>query len=113
MKTTLTAITALTLVFLAAAPQAEARGHRSYRNTVYVSGHLSCGTPIYRERYVIRYDRWGNPVWASRPCRAPYRPVVRRAYRPVCPPVVRPVYVAPCPTPYARPGFSVQATWSN
>ncbi len=113
MKTTLTTIAAFALVFLGSTPQAEARGHRNPRTTVYVSGHLSCGTPTYRERYIVRYDRWENPVWASRPCRAPYRPVYRPAVRPIYVAPCPPPYIAPCPPPYVRPGFAVQATWSR
>ncbi|MES2476825.1 MAG: hypothetical protein V4640_13660 [Verrucomicrobiota bacterium] len=108
MKTTLTAIAAL--VFLGASPNAEAR---SYRTTVFVSSYLPCGTPVYRERYCSGMDRWGNPVWLTRPCRNSYRPAYRPVVRPICRPARRPVYVAPCPPPRVRPGFGFQATWSH
>jgi hypothetical protein len=88
MKAILTtlAITALTL--LGAAPQAEARQHHSSR--IYISGYLSCGAPIYKERYFVGYDRCGDPIWRTR--------VIRQEYRPV----VRPRYTA-CPAPYYPP----------
>lgn len=84
MKTIATTLAIAALVLLGAAPQADARPHRSSR--VYISGYRSCGTPIYMERYFIGYDRCGNPVWGERLVRQSYRPVVR--------------YPAPCPQPY-------------
>lgn len=67
MKTIATAFAAIALT-LGAATTASARDYceSGYRTTVYVSGHASCGTPIYTERYVVRFDRHGHPVWGCR-----------------------------------------------
>ena len=83
MKTTITTIAIAALALLGAAPQAEARSHRSSRT--YISGYRSCGTPIYTERYFIGYDHCGKPVWATRVVRQQYRPVVRERYVERCP----------------------------
>jgi hypothetical protein len=83
------AIAALGL--LGAAPSAEARSYHKHSGShVYISGHRSCGTPIYKERYFIGYDRYGHPMWRYRVVAAPvrYYPPPRRHYHPpaVCPP---------------------------
>lgn len=67
MKTIATAFAAIALT-LGAASTASARDYcdSGYRTTVYVSGYASCGTPIYTERYVVRIDRRGHPVWGCR-----------------------------------------------
>lgn len=83
MKTLLTTFAIAAFTLLGAAPQAEAR---SYESHVYISGHQSCGTPIYTERYFIGHDHWGRPLWGTRVVRHHYRPVVR--------------YAAPYPTRY-------------
>ncbi|MES2657523.1 MAG: hypothetical protein V4689_02840 [Verrucomicrobiota bacterium] len=108
MKAILTIIAVISLSWLGSAPQAEARGIQS---RVYISSHLPCGTPIYTERYFIRYDRCGTPIWGKR--------VLRPAYRPV----VRPIYVAPCPPRYVAPrrcvaprygvNFAIQGSFSR
>lgn len=85
------AITALTLV--GAAPQAEARSSR-HSSHVYISGYRSCGTPIYKQRYVVRYDRCGAPVWGYRVVAAP------RVYCPPPRPRCYPVPACPPPLPY-------------
>jgi hypothetical protein len=83
MKTSLiitAAIAAITL--LGVSPSAEARSyHKHPKSHVYVSGHRSCGTPIYTERYLIRYDRCGYPVWGYRTVQR-YCPPPREYYRP-------------------------------
>ena len=90
MKTTFlitAAIAAFTL--FGATSSAEAGRHKHYKNHVYVSGYRSCGTPIYKERYIIRYDRCGYPIWGYRIVSAPvrYSPPPRHYYhRPACPP---------------------------
>lgn len=67
MKTIATAIAAIALT-MGAATQAEAREHcgERYSSSVYISGRASCGTPIYTERYLIRIDFRGGPVWGYR-----------------------------------------------
>lgn len=67
MKTIATVIAAIALA-LGASSKAEAREYRgdSYRSSYYVSGRASCGTPIYTERFFIRVDRHGHPVWGYR-----------------------------------------------
>jgi hypothetical protein len=67
MKTIATAFAAIALT-LGAATQASARDYceSDYRTTVYISGYASCGTPIYTERYVVRVDRYGHPIWGCR-----------------------------------------------
>jgi hypothetical protein len=80
------------IVLLGSAPPAEAR-HGHYRSHVYVSGYRSCGTPIYTERYFIRHDCWGRPVWGYRVVTPPRR---------YCPPP--PCVPPPCAYPYRRSG---------
>lgn len=67
MNTIATAFAAIALT-LGAATHANARDYceSDYRTTVYVSGYASCGTPIYTERYVVRVDRHGHPIWGCR-----------------------------------------------
>jgi hypothetical protein len=78
MKTIATTFAIAALALLGAAPQAEARhGHKS---RIYISGHLSCGSPIYSERYFVGYDDCGNEIWRVRRVRQEYREVVRERY---------------------------------
>jgi hypothetical protein len=77
MKTIVTTFAIAALALFAAAPQAEARGHRSY---VYISGYTSCGSPIYYERYFVGYDECGDEIWQVRRIRQEYRPVVRERH---------------------------------
>lgn len=86
MKTILTTLAVAAFTLLGATPQAEARSHESH---VYISGHQSCGTPIYTERYFIGYDHWGRPLWGTRVVRYHHRPIVR--------------HVAPYPIGYCYP----------
>lgn len=67
MKTIATAIAAIALT-MGAATQAEAREYRGerYSPSVYISGRASCGTPIYTERYFVRLNRHGSPMWGYR-----------------------------------------------
>lgn len=100
------AIAALALI--AAAPEADARSYRGHHSShVYVNGYRSCGTPVYTERYVIRYRKHcGSPVWGYRVVAAPvrYAPPPRRYYRPaVCPP--------PYPYSYHRGGVVFQGSF--
>lgn len=87
------AIAALTLI--CATPRAEARSHRGHAPSsyIYISGYRSCGTPVYTERVLIGYDRYGDPIWRYREARAPkhYRPVppLRCHPAPACPPPSR------------------------
>ena len=83
MKTIVTTLAVAAISLFVTAPEAEAR----HSSRIYISGHMSCGTPIYKERYFVGYDRWGREIWQTR--------VVRHHYRPV----VRPRYVAPLPPP--------------
>lgn len=76
MKTILITCAIAAFTLLGAAPQAEAR---SYESHIYISGHQSCGTPIYTERYFIGHDHCGRPLWGTRVVRHNYRPVVRHA----------------------------------
>jgi hypothetical protein len=72
-------------------------GH--HQNHVFISGYRSCGTPIHTERYLIRHDRRGYPVWG-------HRVVHIHHHRPLPPPPVfvgRPVYVPPPPPVYCAP----------
>lgn len=95
MKTILSTFAITTLALIGLAPEAQARPphhHHHHSNRVYVSGHRSCGTPIYSERYLVGYDPCGEPIWGVRTVRQPY-----------CRPEVEPRYVAPCPSPYQRP----------
>lgn len=97
MKTLVTTLGLAALALTTFANTADARPRHG--NRIYVSGHRSCGTPIYSERYFVRYDRCGVPVWAVRP---------------YCPPVVRPCpppYYGP--RPYVAPGVVFQATFTS
>jgi hypothetical protein len=99
MKSTIIHLTIAAMALLGTVPQAAARSHHSSR--IYISGHTSCGAPIYVERYFIGYDRCGNEIWGKR--------VIRREYRPR--------YVAPCPPPpchrgYAT-GFTIQGSFGR
>jgi hypothetical protein len=87
MKTIVTTFAIAALALLGAAPQAEARGHKS---RIYISGYQSCGTPIYYERYFVGYDECGDEIWEVRRVRQQYRPVVRERY------------VEPCESQYRR-----------
>lgn len=89
------------IVLLGSAPPAEAR-HGHYRSHVYVSGYRSCGTPIYTERYFIRHDCWGRPVWGYRMVAPP-----RRYYCPPPPPRCAPRLCGPPPYPYSRSGVHI------
>jgi hypothetical protein len=94
MKTTflITAtIAAITLFGPVSSAEARSR-HKHSQSHVYVSGYRSCGTPLYKERYIIRYDRCGYPVWGHRVVHPPVRycPPPRQYHR-------RPVV---CPPPY-------------
>jgi hypothetical protein len=98
MKSLLTTLAVAALALLGSAPQADARPHRRHAESsyIYVSGYRPCGTPIYTERYLVGYDRWGQPIFQYRRVSAPrhhYRPEpCRPRYysTPVCPPP--PVY---------------------
>ncbi len=67
MKTIATAIAAVAL-FTGISTKAAARDHcgEGYSSSVYISGRASCGTPVYTERYLVRIDRHGHPVWGYR-----------------------------------------------
>ena len=111
------------LAWIGATPAAEARPyhHRGDRHVsahIYIGGHQPCGTPIYYERYVVRHDPYGYPVWGHRRCAAPPRhyhpPVVVR------PPYPPPVVVRPCPPPayhghpyYGRPRSGVSVHFGH
>jgi hypothetical protein len=62
---------------------------------VFISGYQRCGTPIYSERYIVRYDRHRRPVYAYR--------VVHHRPRHIRP-APRGYYVAPCPPPRRSSG---------
>ncbi|BCX47690.1 hypothetical protein HAHE_15980 [Haloferula helveola] len=63
MKHLLTLLTVIGAGFVAA-PDAEARPHQHNScSTTYVSGHTSCGCPIYTQRYVAYYDRFGRAIY--------------------------------------------------
>lgn len=89
MKAILTTFAIATLALLGSAPEVQARPYHPSGGGVYISGHRSCGTPIYSERYFIGYDRCGAPIWGVRAVRQSY-------YRPVA----QPRYVAPCQPQY-------------
>jgi hypothetical protein len=94
MKKLLTTLAVAALALMGSVSQAEAR---SYGAHIYISGHQSCGAPIYHERYLIGHDHWGRPVWGTRVVRH-YRPVVR--------------YVAPT-RHYVKPRHVVQSRYDG
>lgn len=92
------------VAMVAATPVAEAQRHYHHHHHsrghhasyVFISGYHRCGTPIYTERYIIRYDRRSRPVYGYRPVR--YRPHYVR-------PAPRGYRVAPCPPPRRSSGY--------
>lgn len=69
MKTIAIAIAAFAMTF-GAATQAEARDYRdSYRTTIVITGRDHRGNPIYAERYFIRMNAHGRPMWGYRAVR--------------------------------------------
>ncbi len=68
MKTIATIIAALAMTF-GAATQVEAREYRGdiYRTTIVVTGRDHRGNPVYAERYFIRMNAHGRPLWGYRP----------------------------------------------
>jgi hypothetical protein len=67
MKILATAIASIA-IFTGISTNAEAREYCGDRHSpsVYISGRASCGTPIYTERYLIRIDHHGHPIWGYR-----------------------------------------------
>ena len=103
-NTILTALIAAATIF-AAAPAADAqRHHRHHYNHhhsqhssyIFISGYHHCGTPIYTERFIVRYDRYHRPVYSHR--------VIRHRPHHVVRPAPRGYRVAPCPPPRRSSG---------
>ncbi|MES2980803.1 MAG: hypothetical protein V4727_00700 [Verrucomicrobiota bacterium] len=72
MKKILTLIAASALTFLGTSVETEARPHNGYHapaSTVYVSGYRQ-GRPVYTEKYLVGYDRWGRPIFKYRTVQA-------------------------------------------
>lgn len=96
MKTIALTLGIAALGLFGTAPTVEARGYNHNRghvaSHVHVSGHRSCGTPIYTERYLVGYDRRGFPVWG-------YRQVVHPPRRFVPAPCPPPRVIHPCGGP--------------
>lgn len=68
MKKIITLIAAGAITFLGTAPETEARPHHGYHapaSTIYISGYRH-GRPVYTEKYLVGYDRWGRPVFKYR-----------------------------------------------
>jgi len=107
MKNTIITTLLAAAAILVSAPAADAQRH--HRNShyhshyghsqqqrssyIFISGYQRCGTPIYSERYVVRYDRRSRPVYGYRVIR--HRPHFVR-------PAPRGYYVAPAPCPPPR-----------
>lgn len=90
MKAILTTLAIATLALVGSAPEAQARPYHHSGGGVFISGHRSCGTPIYSERYLVGYDRCGAPIWEVRFVRQPsYRHVSRQRYVEPCQPQYR------------------------
>jgi hypothetical protein len=71
MKTFAIAIAAIAMTF-GATTQVEARDRHDgggYRTTIVVTGRDHRGRPIYAERYFIRMNSHGRPMWGYRPVR--------------------------------------------
>jgi hypothetical protein len=62
MKKILTYLSILTAVFLFTPNTAEARTH-SHCSSSYVSGHSSCGCPIYTKKVFTGNDCYGRPMY--------------------------------------------------
>lgn len=62
MKKILTYLSILTAAFLFTPNTAEARTH-SHGSSSYVSGHSSCGCPIYTKKVFTGHDCYGRPVY--------------------------------------------------
>ena len=69
MTKSLLAAASLTIAsLLGTAPQAQAGVHIAVGwGQTYVSGHASCGCPIYSRRVCNGYDRYQRPVFATYP----------------------------------------------
>jgi hypothetical protein len=90
MKAILTTFAIAALALLGSTPEVQARPYHHSGGGVFISGHRSCGTPIYSERYLVGYDRCGAPIWGVRAVRQPYyRPVERSRYVQPCQPQYR------------------------
>lgn len=67
MKKLITLLAVVAGGFVLSPVNAEARGHRheSHRpaDRVYVSGHSSCGCPVYTKKVFRHYDRHGHAVY--------------------------------------------------
>jgi len=85
---------------IVSAPAADAQRYRHHHHQpqhssyVFISGYHHCGTPVYSERYIVRYDRRSRPVYGYRVIRH-HRPQYVR-------PAPRGYYVAPAPCPPPR-----------
>ncbi len=85
---------------ITAAPSADAQRHHyryhphaQHERFVFISGYHRCGTPIYSERYIVKYDRRHRPVYG-------YRTVRHQSH--FVRPAPRGYYVAPAPCPPPR-----------
>lgn len=79
MKKLFTAIAITAIAFLGTSLHADAGGHGSYHSgqkfshssgKIYVSGY-SHGRAVYTQKYVIGYDRYGNPRFGYRKVSGP------------------------------------------
>lgn len=65
-------ILAVATAALVAAPEAEAHPgkhkgkHAQHYCEPYVANRANCGCPIYKQRFVARYNHWGAPVYRVR-----------------------------------------------
>ena len=83
MKKLLTYLSILAAAVLFTPNTAEARTY-SHASITYVSGHTSCGCPLYTKKVFVNHDRYGRPVYryysvpSSCKCRSKhYRPTSR------------------------------------
>lgn len=64
MKTILATLATLAFGLVAFPETAEARPHcGTGQSYTYVSGHTSCGCPIYKRKVVVGYDCYNRPIY--------------------------------------------------
>ncbi|MFK7909237.1 MAG: hypothetical protein AB8F34_01405 [Akkermansiaceae bacterium] len=84
MKTILATLATIAISLIALPEKAEARSCSSGNSYTYVSGHTSCGCPVYTRRVVSGYDCYNRPTYryyrvpVTHRCRSHYS---SRSYR--------------------------------
>lgn len=72
MKSFICTFAIAAIALIGAAPDAEARSY-DQSSPARFSGYSHSGKPVYTKSYIVGYDRYGRPIWASRSAPAPSR----------------------------------------